>query len=129
MLRDLLPSQWKHIDKMATTTGSDAEKGPAYISEEKGGSGPSSHDGEVGEVTVSSAEAAFDEVKVLKQGLKQRHIQMIALAGAIGTVSSFVLGLPSSYPYTVGTDTNCLQRVSSLVQEAQLRRVDRWGAL
>ncbi|SMR54229.1 unnamed protein product [Zymoseptoria tritici ST99CH_1A5] len=32
-----------------------------------------------------SMDAEFDEVKLVKQGLHQRHIQMIALAGTIGT--------------------------------------------
>lgn len=71
---------------MASTTGFDAEKAPAYTADEKGVSRPESSNedlavGQVGDVTT------FHEVRELKQGLKQRHIQMIALAGAIGTVS------------------------------------------
>lgn len=40
------------------------------------------------DVEVASEEAdgrEFGEVQVVRQGLKQRHIQMIALAGTIGT--------------------------------------------
>lgn len=32
----------------------------------------------------------FEEKKDLKRGLKQRHIQMIALAGTIGTVRTII---------------------------------------
>lgn len=73
---------------MASTTGSDAEKAPSYRANEKSVTGPdSSYDG--GEVAVGQVADGtnFQEVGELKQGLKQRHIQMIALAGAIGTVS------------------------------------------
>lgn len=71
---------------MASTTGSDVEKAPAYTADEKGVSQAESSNGDVA-VGQVGAVANFEEVGELRQGLQQRHIQMIALAGAIGTVS------------------------------------------
>ncbi|KAJ3741231.1 amino acid permease/ SLC12A domain-containing protein [Lentinula detonsa] len=42
-------------------------------------------DVEIGPTPVVEDERAFEEQKDLKRGLQQRHIQMIALAGTIGT--------------------------------------------
>ncbi|CAN8103657.1 unnamed protein product [Discula destructiva] len=69
---------------MATTTGSDAEKASPYVADEKAVFGSDSGDGDVAVGQVGGV-SNFQEVGELKQGLKQRHIQMIALAGAIGT--------------------------------------------
>ena len=44
-----------------------------------------SGDDKIDHVDVESLHANFDEVGVVKQGLHQRHIQMIAIAGTIGT--------------------------------------------
>lgn len=77
---------------MASTTGTDVEKAPpTYIADEKGISGPESSDGDVAEGHVGTV-PNFEEVGELRQGLQQRHIQMIALAGAIGTVSIYHFG-------------------------------------
>lgn len=114
---------------MATTTGSDAEKAPAYVSEEKGGSGLSSRDGDRPVVGEVSDVTNFAEVGELKQGLKQRHIQMIALAGAIGTVSSIVLGLPSLCPHTIGIDTDCAQKGLFLGSGSAIAKGGPLGAL
>lgn len=45
-------------------------------------------DVENGDVNSGYDGSEFDERKDLRRGLKQRHIQMIALAGTIGTVGS-----------------------------------------
>lgn len=46
--------------------------------------------GEIAPAYDDEGPVEFEEKKDLKRGLKQRHIQMIALAGTIGTVRSAV---------------------------------------
>ena len=55
----------------------DGEKGPAKNA--------SVSQYEQGVITENAAAENFEELKYVRQGLKQRHIQMIALAGIIGT--------------------------------------------
>ncbi|KAF7618591.1 hypothetical protein AFLA_000243 [Aspergillus flavus NRRL3357] len=55
------------------------EAGPTSIAEKKG-----FHDN-VGSYDVENTAGQLEEVHDFKQGLHQRHIQMIALAGTIGT--------------------------------------------
>lgn len=88
---ELFLVRFAKIDKMASATGSDVEKAsPAYISDEKAVSRPSSSNGDVAVGQVGEV-SNFEEVGELRQGLQQRHIQMIAIAGAIGTVSEIIL--------------------------------------
>lgn len=109
----------KQIENMTSTTGSDAQKAPTYTADEKGVSRPDSSNGDVAVGQIGQV-SNFQEVGELKQGLKQRHIQMIALAGAIGTVSLkrlrfgqlLVIVMPCLLSY----------RVCSLVQEVPLPR-------
>lgn len=77
---------------MADYPSSDAEK-HAYQANSKPVYGNASPDEHLGETEV----AEYVETRDLKRGLQQRHIQMIALAGTIGTVT--YLNRPSSsYP-------------------------------
>ncbi len=69
---------------MSESPVSDPEKNVS--SDKKGPYGDSTPvyvDEALGETEV----AGFEETRELKRGLHQRHIQMIALAGTIGTVS------------------------------------------
>ena len=73
----------------------DAEKGPETVG--------SISQNEYGATTENGTIEGFEELKYLRQGLKQRHIQMIALAGTIGTGLFLGLGLALSTSGPLGS--------------------------
>lgn len=79
-------SSWLPTRSTASRLGFLAKMSGEYQDKEKhAGSGPESGSVEVYAGEVFDTNRKFDEVGMVKQGLKQRHIQMIALAGTIGT--------------------------------------------
>ncbi|KAK6364707.1 hypothetical protein LTS17_012005 [Exophiala oligosperma] len=89
-------------------------------------SGSSSHC-EHAAFTESTAVENFEELKYVRQGLKQRHIQMIALAGTIGT--GLFLGLGQALAKAGPLGTFLGYSITGSVACAVVMAVGEMGAL